>query len=291
MKDISGIYKITNLINGKVYVGQSCRIYERWMHHRSDLRHDSAANGHLQQAWNKYGEDNFAFEVVEECDIAMLDQREIFWINKLDSRISGYNMTDGGGGIRGYKMPSEAVQKTRAANTGRVRSEETIQRNRVATKKWYETHISASSIEVVCINTGEHFDNAVIAGEKYGICDGNIRRCCNGELRSAGKYKDERLVWIDASNYVALSDTEIQRLIDVANHPVSHPVCLNTGEVFETASAAASKYNVSAKATGETFDCITDAAEQTNTNINSLIACCKGRNKTAGGRVWRYLAA
>ena len=68
-------------------------------------------NIHLQHAWNKYGEDNFEFSIIEECDIELLDEREIFWIDKLKSyyKLNGYNITLGGGGFR--KLTDDEINR------------------------------------------------------------------------------------------------------------------------------------------------------------------------------------
>lgn len=61
----SGIYKIENKVNGKVYIGSSNSIKRRWQKHKALLRHGKHQNSHLQAAWDKYGEDNFSFSVIE----------------------------------------------------------------------------------------------------------------------------------------------------------------------------------------------------------------------------------
>lgn len=65
-----GIYTITNKINGNVYVGSSKNIHQRFKNHKSELNRGVHANSRLLRAWNKYGEDNFIFAVVEACDEA-----------------------------------------------------------------------------------------------------------------------------------------------------------------------------------------------------------------------------
>lgn len=63
---VSGIYTITNTINGKVYVGSSINVHSRWHHHRTYLRQGKHVNPKLQNAWNKYGESAFVFAILEE---------------------------------------------------------------------------------------------------------------------------------------------------------------------------------------------------------------------------------
>ena len=94
-----GIYKITNKINGHCYIGQSVDINRRWQSHRKNYGIES--NISLYQAFNKYGLDNFSFEIVEECSIEELNDKEKFYIEYFQSYINGYNMTKGGEGTPG----------------------------------------------------------------------------------------------------------------------------------------------------------------------------------------------
>lgn len=96
-----GIYLITNLVNGKQYVGQSNDIEYRWEQHKK-----SSTNKHkrsrLISAFKKYGIDNFKFEILELCSPDELDAKEIQYIAKYDTYNNGYNMTIGGDGQSGY---------------------------------------------------------------------------------------------------------------------------------------------------------------------------------------------
>lgn len=94
----SGIYKIINIIDKKVYIGQSIHLSKRKKEHFKDLELNKHANRHLQYAFNKYGKENFLFEILERCEESELDDREIYYINLYNSTncICGYNIRDGG---------------------------------------------------------------------------------------------------------------------------------------------------------------------------------------------------
>lgn len=62
------IYRIRNIVNSKVYIGSTNNIMKRFNTHICNLRNKTHHNKHLQNAWNKYGESNFEFEIIEECD-------------------------------------------------------------------------------------------------------------------------------------------------------------------------------------------------------------------------------
>lgn len=93
----TGIYKLTNLTNGKIYIGQSKNITQRWEAHKNRAR-DPLYNTYLSNAMRKDGIDNFKLEVLEECLISELNEKEKYWIEKYDamSREVGYNQTEGG---------------------------------------------------------------------------------------------------------------------------------------------------------------------------------------------------
>lgn len=91
-----GIYKIKSLINNKVYIGSSNNIEVRWNSHIRELESNKHSNKHLQNAWNKYGRDNFIFEVIEECNIKELLIKEKLWIEYYNATNPdfGYNIVN-----------------------------------------------------------------------------------------------------------------------------------------------------------------------------------------------------
>ncbi len=108
-----GIYKITNNINGKSYIGLSTNIKKRWKKHKQKNYIEYFKDKPLYRAFNKYGIDNFTFEVLEECSIEELSKKEIYYIDKYDSfGKNGYNATLGGDGAHGYKWSEELKQKS-----------------------------------------------------------------------------------------------------------------------------------------------------------------------------------
>lgn len=76
-----GIYRIKNLLNNKCYYGSSKNIKNRWLKHKNELNKGKHINIILQRAWDKYGGDNFSFEVVEECDENILLEREQYYLD------------------------------------------------------------------------------------------------------------------------------------------------------------------------------------------------------------------
>ena len=93
---VTGIYKITNLVNNKVYIGQSKRCDKRKYDHFRNLKNNKHCNDHLQKSYNKYGKENFKFEVIEKCKVESLVEKETYWINYYNSLDSnyGYNLIE-----------------------------------------------------------------------------------------------------------------------------------------------------------------------------------------------------
>lgn len=117
------IYMITNLIDGKKYIGQTTNYNKRSKTHFSKLRDNKHHNEHLQRAFNKYGEKNFKIEILSLCDENQLDELEKEYIKKYnccDERY-GYNLMDGGQKYRHFT--NEVKEKMSRSGKGRVFSE------------------------------------------------------------------------------------------------------------------------------------------------------------------------
>ena len=98
------IYKIQNLINNHVYIGQTVKSYEkRFQQHKNNYDKPYFSQLTLYKAFKKYGLENFSFEPIEEIENEKLDEREKYWIDYYDSYKNGYNMTLGGRLVELYK--------------------------------------------------------------------------------------------------------------------------------------------------------------------------------------------
>lgn len=122
----SGIYKITNLVNGKVYVGKTVNFRKRYNVYKSAFNKQDVRkiNEYFLNSMNKHGIDNFLFGIIEECPIYALSERELYWIEKLSStkRKFGYNLRlDSSTGMITHeetkKKISERVKKEYADGT------------------------------------------------------------------------------------------------------------------------------------------------------------------------------
>lgn len=106
------IYKITNKINGKSYIGQTIQnVKERFYQHCATKCSQAILNMVIHKAINKYGKSNFTIEVIEEVESTNLNDRERYWIRYYDSYNNGYNSIEGGqDGIKLFKnLDTESI--------------------------------------------------------------------------------------------------------------------------------------------------------------------------------------
>ena len=101
-----GIYKITNLVNNKAYIGLSYNIFNRFKKHLY-----STTNKHLNNAFKKYGMNNFKFEILEVCLKEKCKERERYWIAFYETNKTGYNKSTGGECTDGYQLNEEIRDK------------------------------------------------------------------------------------------------------------------------------------------------------------------------------------
>lgn len=95
---LCGIYSLKNKVDGKQYIGMSRNILRRWHEHILQLTQQTHDNRYLQFAWDKYGEENFEFSILELCNESLLSERECYYIKVYQSMSHqhGYNLTPGG---------------------------------------------------------------------------------------------------------------------------------------------------------------------------------------------------
>ncbi len=118
--NISGIYKITNFVNNKVYIGSAINIRSRWAYHIRCLKRGSHCNSYLQRSWNLHGEQNFTITFLEECSKKDLLCREQYWLDILNPfKERGYNICRIAGSILGRKDSKETKLKKSKAAIGR----------------------------------------------------------------------------------------------------------------------------------------------------------------------------
>lgn len=280
------IYKITNKVNNKVYIGKTIRnISFRYGNNMNSLflRHH---NDHLKKSMLKYGFDSFVIDVVEDgiSDEDIID-REVFYINKYKSYNPdyGYNKiikhSDLGGkcykkvicinnGIV-YDSMTEAcndldlnIGKVSAVCNGKRRHTKGYQFAFYEEGKEYVLQDiivgeKVNAKQVICINTQEVFKSISEASKFFGISLDSISKCCSGRHNET-KEGYQFAFYEEGKEYV-LQDFSKVRFNKVR--------CIDTGEIF---------------------DSIEDAAKYYNTSSGNIRSAIQGRSKTAKGLRWEY---
>lgn len=176
------IYKITNKINGKVYIGQTIKsIEERWKQHCSKNSLCKA----LQSALIKYGMDNFSIECVEECySIDQLNIREIFWINFYNSFYEGYNLTSGGNNFLRSDITKQKMRKPKTKlhklniSKGRTgiktkglsqSTREKMSKNRIGPKNPQFGKQGPGAKPILCVNNGVIYNSIRHAAKELNL--------------------------------------------------------------------------------------------------------------------------
>lgn len=209
---------VENCVTGRSYVGQTSRsLDQRWQQHVY-----AALKGNdkmpLLRAIRKYGPEAFTKRVLQQCDNPIdLDEAEKFWIRELKTRTNGYNATDGGHGVSGYKHTDDAKRKMSAArsgekncNFGKKLSPETrekISQSKIGTGTGPRPHASGwhhrdearkkiGQAQYVSVaqydmsgNLLSTFASMIEAEEKTGVPRQGISRCCRLPHRSAGGFQ------------------------------------------------------------------------------------------------------
>ena len=114
-----GIYKITNIITGKFYVGSAKNIGERIRRHFWDLRSGNHANKKFQNSYNKHGEHSFLAETILKCEVADLLDCEQRYLDELGAVENGYNICRKAGSPLGVKHSKETKRRMSLAARGR----------------------------------------------------------------------------------------------------------------------------------------------------------------------------
>lgn len=267
------IYKITNDINNKVYIGETAiGVKFRWLKHIQDLY---KRNFKLQLAMRKYGIEHFQIEQIEECDFANRFEREKFWIAHYDSYYNGYNSTLGGEGATKYdydevyqlwldgKTPQELSKITGASN-GTIQN---ILRANSVCHKEIHNRIHAKPV-IQFSKEGDFiqiFESASEAGRATGQINGsNIVACCNGKLKSSSGY-----IWKYVEDEMPIEDYLLTKK-------------------KRTTGKKVMQFDLNDNFLAEFPSCEAAARELGMGSGTPINRCARGERKTAYGFKWKY---
>jgi group I intron endonuclease len=199
------VYLITNLINDNKYVGQTVmQLNKRWLAHIQESK--TYSERPLYRAINKYGIENFKIKILEECNEDVLSDREIYWIEKLNTYHNGYNATTGGESNNNIR--EDIKEKISQSMSEIERSDEWVNNVSLALKekvnrgeKWgfmlcpnEGGKHAKRRVQGINVKTGKivEFDSITEAAEKVNGKNGNISKAIKEGFTAYG-YKWKKL--------------------------------------------------------------------------------------------------
>ena len=212
---VSGIYKIRNILNNKLYIGSTKQFILRFSTHKNLLRKNKHENPYLQNSWNKYGEENFKFEILIELsnseldNILKLEEETIVKYNTLNRKY-GYNICKVGKSRLGTKWSEESkLKRTGKGNPmfgkGYLRTgknnpmfgktltklhKERMSKSLTGLKKPMISIKQSKPVNQIDMNTLKiinKYKSVTIASKKTNIL--HIGEVCNNKRNSAGGFK------------------------------------------------------------------------------------------------------
>lgn len=196
------IYKITNTINQKVYIGKTLLTpEERFKEHLVDYERPRCEKRPLYSAFKKYGIKNFILETVEECSEDIVSEREEYWIQFYNSYHYGYNATRGGDGKRYadydlivslYNQGKNIKQIRELTNYDTSTISKALKNNNITQEDILERRRRSFIKPVVMLdkNTSEELRifSSIKEAEEFIGTRGHISCVCKGKRKTAGGY-------------------------------------------------------------------------------------------------------
>ena len=300
------IYKITNLLNQHCYIGQTSRDYKtRWEEHKKEAYEGSSLgyNFILHKAFRKYGIENFSFELLEECENSLLQDKEKYWISFYKSfsgdGFGGYNMTRGGEG--NLLIPYEAVYKLWNEGYTTTQIGQILGHDRSAIREILKGYDNYSVEEG--IKRGRELQHGT-----------NFKTHPKKEKKEKEKEKEKNFVVLQYSIYgdfiaeypnrleaernTGVSAKNIWAAIKNKNNKTAGgfqwvykgefiPQDISKEQLNTKYKQKVVQYSIEGEVLNE-YESAAEAARQTNINSGTIRGVCQGKRKTAGGYIWRY---
>lgn len=256
------IYKITNTVNKKCYIGVTTEVNpnRRWRNHKSSIRANIGCP-FLQTAFKKHGEDAFKFEVLIICFDEDVFKFENDYIVKYNSMIpNGYNAAEGG-----IRRPT-FLGKTHTEETKKILSEKS---------KVYNANPEVrerARLRAIEFNRSRNIAELLKKSEKWqkALREGRIGG--HSQTEEGKKKISDSLKKYYKTHTKDGSSTNPKKISETRRTKYGKKVSQYTKEGQFIAS----------------FDSIVEASEKTNVTRRNVQECVSGRNKTAGGFIWKY---
>jgi len=277
----TGVYKIINILNNECYIGSAqISFYRRKNQHFHLLRKSCHHSIHLQRAWNKYGEQNFKFEILEECIPEKCIEREQFYFNILKP---DYNILPNADSRAGTTLsPATKKKAIKALNDNRWKLElpeirqkmSDYHKGRKKTKEHAMKVGAASKKKILQYNKKGEFIkewNSVKDAENfYKAKQGSLSRALTGNIKTFRKF-----IWkYYIENYPLIIDTTIHKFKNNGKHGLSlrKPIL---------------QFTINNEFIKE-WDSISLAAKTLNIHNSNIVKALKNKIPIAYNFIWKY---
>ena len=266
MGKLTGIYKITNKLNNKIYVGSGIDIKNRWNLHKFKLKNNKHHSIKLQRSYNKHGIDHFIFEVLEYCSKDVLIEREQYWIDTLNSYNKGYNCNPIAGNTFGFKMSEDtkSIMSNIKSKKGKLLN---LDFSKIKTESFYQEIIPKEKDLIVDILNPFY-------GKKHK--EDSIKKMSEKALSGYETGKRKKLIGKDNPLYGKQLTNSHKNKISLANSGKNNP---NSKKVFQ--------YDLEMNLIKE-WDSVGMVCKILNLSVGNISSCCIGKRKTAYGFIWKY---
>lgn len=302
-----GIYKITSPTN-RIYIGQSKNLDRRKKEYEKYIK-NANRQVKLLASINKYGWNNHFFEIIEECTIELLNERERYWQEFYNSIEKGLNCIYTKTTDKPSKFGAETKEKMRKSRLGKKASEKTKQKmskirkgyklSEETKKKISSTKLSKRPADfkeiirnknnykaITCIspdNTFFEFKSCKDAAKFIDVSHGSIYNVLYKSI--TGKVKGWHSFKMLTPNDKYLANLEVIK----QNKPKISDLCkeVSSANCKRLFSKPIIQYDKLMNIISE-YESLSEAARQTKINAQNISSVCLGKNKSAGGYIWKY---
>lgn len=270
-----GIYKITNTINNKCYIGQSIDLTKRIAYHKRALKGKYHENNHLQKAVKKYGINNFTYEILCECRVDELDELERMYIVQYDSIENGYNLETGGSSNKG--MNEETKKKISETKKQNMTEEQ---------REYYANFLRALpplspegrkklSQSLMGHKTSEETRKKISESQKGKIISEEAKQKMS-KARTGKKWPQERCDKLSKSKTGIKKTKEHRKNLSLAK--IGKP---------NSCSQPINQYDLQGNFIKE-WDFLKQIENETGITSNQISKCLQGHNRIAKGYIWKF---
>lgn len=265
-KIICGVYMIKNKTNNKFYIGSSVDINNRWQHHIKELRKNTHHSSKLQNSWNKYGENNFEFLIIEECKKDNLIDREQFYLESLLKANSDFKY---------FKLHGFNILKNANNSLGFIFNEKS--KDRMSETKAKKGKLIGKNFDSVRVNISAD-NNSII---KLNVDKSNPfygkKHSEQAKKIMAEKKKGSTNIFYGTGPMLGKKMSDEAKLKSSISHTGKNNK--NSKKVYQ--------YDLNNTLIKE-WESVGSLCKKMKLSVGNISSCCNGKQRTGYGFIWRY---